>query len=405
MKAIYAFALLILIAFLGSRFFLSKSKNLYSALFFFHSGLVYFLVGVCLGEEALNVLSSEVLTGLSPLVIMGLGWVGFLFGFQFEKKYMERFPGKYYLFSFLQVIIMFLSVFLFVFPLLIKIFSKENNYHLFGFAIALALLSTLNSPTLLNAVLSGMPRKSLPSYIGRFIVSVGGFWGLFGLALLTSFWDIFSGQDYQAAIGITKLLLATFIPVVLAFLFGFLTRNKASSSELLVYVMGLVFFCSGLASYFNLPPLYCGMVLGIVYTNLSRIQEKFYPLLISTEKPMFVVLLILIGAMWQIYLDEKVAVLILLLIILRFLISVLSAAGLVKLLHFPFPYSPRFGYFFLSSGGMGIAFTISISLMIEHSFVPIFMSAAVTTILIFELISPVAIRKALNKMESMEKSE
>ncbi|MFW6160946.1 MAG: hypothetical protein ACOC57_07385, partial [Acidobacteriota bacterium] len=352
-----------------------------------------------------DVLSNEVLAGLSPLVTMGLGWIGFLFGFQFENKYLQKFPIKYYSFSFLQFLIMFILVMLIIFPLLKNMYFLERPFHLLGFSIALALLSTLNSPTLLSAVLFQMPRKSMSAYLSRFIVSVSGFWGLLGLALLSSFWNISLGQNHQTGTGITRLVLATFLPVLLAFLFSFLTRNKSSPQELLVYVIGLVFFCSGLASSFNLPPLYCGMVLGIVYTNLSKIQEKLYPLLISTEKPMFVVFLILIGAMWRIYWDEKVVVLILLLITLRFLISVLPVAGLAKLLRFPFPYTPEFGFFFISSGGMGIAFTISIALMIEHTLIPVFMSAAIFTILVLELFSPWAIRKALNKMDSMEKAE
>ena len=92
MQAIYAFGLLILLAFLGSRLIIRRKKFLSPLTFLFLSGLIYIFVGFYLGKGVLNVLSPQVLQGLTPLVGLGLGWIGFLFGFQLEYKYLRRFP-------------------------------------------------------------------------------------------------------------------------------------------------------------------------------------------------------------------------------------------------------------------------------------------------------------------------
>jgi hypothetical protein len=105
MKAIFAFGLLVLVAFFGSRF-LFKRKRLFLPLsYFFLSGLIYVFLGLSLGKSGLNVLSPAVLEGLKPLISLGLGWIGFIFGFQLEYKYLRRFPQNYVGLSLLQSLV------------------------------------------------------------------------------------------------------------------------------------------------------------------------------------------------------------------------------------------------------------------------------------------------------------
>jgi len=68
----------------------------------FLSGLVYIFLGMYLGKMGLNILSPQVLDELAPFLSLGLGWIGFLFGFQFEGKYLRRFSNKYIGLSFLK---------------------------------------------------------------------------------------------------------------------------------------------------------------------------------------------------------------------------------------------------------------------------------------------------------------
>jgi hypothetical protein len=87
MKAIFAFGLLVLIAFLGSQFLFKRKKLFLPLSYFFLSGLIYVFLGLSLGKNGLNVLSPGVLEGLNPLISLGLGWVGFIFGFQLEYAF------------------------------------------------------------------------------------------------------------------------------------------------------------------------------------------------------------------------------------------------------------------------------------------------------------------------------
>ena len=404
MQVIYAFGLLILLAFLGSRLIVRRKRFHSPLTFLFLSGLIYIFVGYYLGRGVLNVLSLQVLQGLTPLIGLGLGWIGFLFGFQLELKYLRRFPGKYLGLSYLQFLFTFVVVFFGIFFLLKVLYVSEPSFLLHGMAMALGLLISLNSPTLINASLTLFPTRGQYFYLARFLVSVSGFWGVVGLALLFSFWQFPFLESKVFTSGVIRLLASTVFPVLIGFLFHVLTRKKNQEQDLLVYLLGLVFFVSGAAFYFNLSPLYLGMVLGITFSNLTKIQEKLYPLLLSTEKPLFIVFLLLIGALWEFNIDYKIALLVVLIFVLRVIGYTASLPIIGLVLRFPLKLSPAFGLSFLSSGGIGVAFAVSLKLAYPLPLTDILLSVALLSIITGEILSPIGLKYSLSKSEPEEKT-
>jgi len=399
MQAIYAFGLLILIAFLGARF-ITKRTSLSPLNYVFYSGFVYIFLGLSLGPGGLDVLRPSILTGLTPLISLGLGWVGFLFGFQLETKYLRCFPRKFISLSFLQFLFV-VSLGTLVFSLILKAFyADEATPILYGMAAALGLLMSLNSPTLLNMASSVVPSRGSYHYLARFLASVSGFWGIMGLAVIFSFWHypFFESNTFWKGGGF--LLLATLFPVFIGYLFHYLTKKRASQEQMLVYLLGMVFFVSGAAFYFNLPPLYVSMVMGITYSNLTKIHEKLYPLLLSTEKPLYIIFLILIGALWEPDLDLKVMILVGSMILLRIMANVFPLPFFGSILRFPDHLPMRFGLSFLSSGGIGVAFAVSLKLSYPLPLTDIFLSVALLGVLITEFISPWGLRFSIFPLDA-----
>lgn len=399
MQAIYAFGLLVLIAFLGARF-ITKRTSLTPVNYFFYSGFIYIFLGLSLGRSGWGILSSSILSGLTPLVGLGLGWVGFLFGFQLETKYLKRFPGKYVSLSFLQVLFVFLSGGFVISFVLNLLYPQEQFYLLYGMAAALGLLLSLNSPTLLTMATRVIPERGNYYYLARFLVSVSGFWGIAGLALLLSFWHFPLFDSSVVLRGAVFLLAGTLFPILLGILFHHLTKKKTSEEQMLVYLIGLVFFVSGAALYFNLPPLYLSMVLGITFSNLTKIHEKLYPLLLSTEKPLYIIFLVLIGALWDVALDLRIAVLIVLMVVLRVLAYVLPLPLFRVILHFPLRLPFGFGLSFLSSGGIGVALAVSIKLAYPLLLTDIFLTIALCGVLITEFIGPWGLRFSVFRLDA-----
>lgn len=402
MKALFAFSLLILTAFLGSRF-LFKGKRYFSAYgYFYLSGLIYVFLGLFLGGRGLNVLSPQVLEDLNPLVSLGLGWVGFLFGFQLESRYLRKFPQRYIGLSFLQSMFIFILVTAILILILNLLFPSEPSFLLLGMAAALGLLMSLNSPSLLNFAASVIPTKGKYYYLARFLASVSGFWGITGLALLVSFWHFPFFERRVFSKGLILLLSSTILAFLLGYVFHILTIRKTLEQDLLVYLFGLVFFASGIAFYFNLPSLYVCMVLGITFSNLTRIQEKLYPLLLSTEKPFYIIFLVLIGALWEFNFNYKIVILVVLLFILRVIGNSFPLRSLGGMLNFSFPLPALFGLCFLSPGGLAMAFAISLKLIYPLPMIDTFVSVALLATIASELASPWALKKSLFRLDSEE---
>jgi Kef-type K+ transport system membrane component KefB len=264
-----------------------------------------------------------------------------------------------------------------------------------SFSFALALLFSLTSPTVLDVILFQVERKELPSYLARFIVSVTSFWGILGLAFLVFFsphGESFAVSFWQRG---SLLALSTGLPLLLASLFHRLTKRKLSEEELLLFLLGLVFLCAGVAESLGIPPLYPTMILGIAYSNLTRKQERLYPLLLNTEKPMFVVLFILVGALWQPELSGPLGLVIFLLILVKFLVLIGLVSRLTSFLRFPFPFSPWYGLCFLSSGVMGVTFTVCVCLWWGLSVSQVFMSVGLISVICLDFISPWVVRSAV----------
>ncbi len=404
MQAIYAFGILILISFLGARF-VFRRKNIFSPLnYFFSSGLIYIFLGLYLGKHGLNILSVQVLEGLTPLISLGLGWIGFLFGFQLERKYLRRFPGKYITLSFLQALFVFFLVFVVIFLALKLFFASHSVFLLYGIAVTLGLLVTLNSPALLNAASSKIPEKGNYYYLARFLASISAFWGIVGLAFISSFWHFpfFESKIFEK--GLLFLLISTAFPFILGYFFHFLTLKKTSEQDLLVYILGLVFFVSGAAFYFNLPTLYVSMVMGITYSNLTKIHEKIYPLFLLTEKPLYVVLMVLMGALWDFNISYEVSILVALLFVVRIIGYVFPLRLFQKILNFPFPLPAVFGLCFLSYGGIGVAFAVSIKLAYPLVFTDVFLSSALIVIIFSDILGPWALKLSIFPLDSEKKT-
>lgn len=399
MKALYAFGLLILIAFLGSRFIFRRSRRFTLVYYLFYSGMIYILLGLFLGGSGLDILSPQVLRGLLPLVAFGLGWVGFLFGFQLEIRYLKRFQKSFQYLSLLQTLFVLILTVGLMNWFLRRFFPEQSNYFLYGMAVAFGLLLTLNSPSLINAVSGTLPSRGKYCYLIRFLVSISGFWGIFGLALLSSFWHTPFFKTHLFLKASLLFAAATLLSIIMGYLFHILSKKKIGEQDLLVYMLGLVFFVSGAAFTFNFSPLYTGMVMGIIFSNLTRKHEKIYPLLLSTEKPLYIIFLILVGALWKFHLDGKIFLLAFVLVVLRLAAYSLPLPVFQQVLRFPIRLPELFGLCFLSTGGIGIAFAVSIKLGFLLPLTDEFLSIAMLSILAGEMLGPWAIRHSLKRIE------
>lgn len=294
MNPILTVLLLALIGLLGARLSFSRRKVRLGPRIFIAIGGPFLFLGFALGPHLTRVLSRVTVDQLTPLIALGLGWVGVLFGLQLDRDHLRQFPSRYLILAWLQAIIALGIVF--ATGLLVDAwFSMSAGSVLFA-AAATACVST---PAAIALISNTYQARGRISRLLFFVASLDAAVGITALGLIQA-----AHQGERLTLTIRMTPLEWFIvSILLGFFFGFLflslTRIRPRSQELTLLLIGLVLFAAGTAFYLSLSPLFVCAIAGVVIGNLSPLRRRVYTTLIEWEKPIYVMMLVLAGALLQ----------------------------------------------------------------------------------------------------------
>jgi hypothetical protein len=287
MQNILALILILVLGYTGAHLLFYKSKFPLGTRYMLFAGSEYLFLGLLLAAAPLSILSSNSIQLLLPAVDLGLGWIGLLFGIQFEWAQLKRIPLRYMGITIIQAVFTFLLV---LAGLSIITIFVVNNLSVSGILV-LAAIASLSSPTCFVFMRSHLHLshqiRHLVQYISSLdpIVSIA----IFGLIIST-----------RVHLGwLTQLPVYFFLASCIVLIFHLLTRFRISRQELLILTMGLVLFSSGLAEIFGLSPLFLNFVIGLGLINLPSLNHRSFAMILhSQEKPIYIVFLVLAGAIW-----------------------------------------------------------------------------------------------------------
>ena len=135
------------------------------------------------------------------------------------------------------------------------------------------------------------------------MIAIGGLGFLFCLYHTTEL-----TQDLtRAPTAVEWAVITIGIGAVLGGLFTIFIGPKASQADLLLPLMGIITFASGAAFFLDLSPLLVNLVLGMVLVNTARstanradcLGNQVRQTLEGTSRPIFLILLIFAGALWE----------------------------------------------------------------------------------------------------------
>jgi hypothetical protein len=288
--------LLILLALLGARFSFSTESVPLGPRLIFRTGTHFLFLGLVLGPNALGLLTQDAIRQLFPLLGLGLGWIGFLFGLQLDRRNLRHFPPAFHILAVGQ------AVFTFIFFLGIGwlglaaggMTGRVETLLLLG-AAATACISTPAGIALIstNYRVRGKVRDLL-----FFVASLDA---LVGIGALQVAYSLFPPGNLEGGLlvspGFMSVLAALGLGVVCGILFLWLTRPRPGGEELVLFLLGIAAFASGAALQLQLSPLFVSVTMGAVVANLSPDPQRVFRVLHEWEKPIYVVFLILAGAL------------------------------------------------------------------------------------------------------------
>ncbi|NLH50353.1 MAG: hypothetical protein GX444_17370 [Myxococcales bacterium] len=358
MRLIAALLFLGLLTLIGSRFATRRWTPPRWIKQFFDSGLAFVFLGLTVGPAGLSILDEAVLEQLRPIVLICLGWIGFLFGIHLEGKRLVRIPARLWLVilgeSSLTLLLVLTAMFLFFIPTFIHESFYDQRWP------ALLTIAVCAAGTAPGAVFLFTSRPGFPRPLGRalrLVATLDDLPGLLVFGLLFAWWPTRPLGPFETAAG----LLWTLLYLPLGLLLGFLLKSTAALARReqthFLAVLGTIAFGAGLAARLQLSPLVLGAVAGAAFANTAGKKEAIYALLVRSEHPIFVLFMILVGCQWT-FASGHLIGLTALYLTARLLGKALGGAGVAWVMAAPERRYYLSGLGLLGQGGMAVAMAI-----------------------------------------------
>ncbi len=357
MKIVIGITIIVLIALVGSRWTFTRARM--GARRLYLTGAEFILVGLCLGELMLGLLDRPTVAGLNPLLDLALGWLGLLFGAQLDYQQVRRFPRRY------AIVILVtgcaaMAACLPLGPALAQVLGQNGRPWLGAVILAAAAVPTAPAALALAQQELKVRGAGVPEVL-RYVAGLDAVLGLmvFGLA--------FTVPHTHSPLGPTQLITVQYLLIslglggLMGLILHMLTRFGCAQAELQLFTVGAVALAAGVAAFLRVSPLVVTLVSGLVIANVRGEKARVLRALLTLEKPLYLVLLILAGAMVRQLPD--LATVLLLGLGYAALRAVGKAAGGWLCTRVPLLWRlglpPAFGLGLTSQGGMAVAMVVS----------------------------------------------
>ena len=389
MKALIAVIVLTALALVGSRRAF-VSRNLPFAVQTFFTGAEFIVIGLLLGSEFLNGIDDATLELLRPFVCVILGWVGFLFGLQFDRRTVNNLPGGYVTVSAVEGVVTLAAVLPVAWYLLMKSTNAAPNVIAVA-AVALAASAACTGLTALALVdKRGRPGSRPMMTLLRFISSLDPAVGVIAAGVGLSLFAVHPFDAVSFPMTLQWLVISVCLGSVTAWIFVSLSLTRTSQAELTVYLLGTIALAGGVAFALHLSALFVSFVCGLVVANLTHVRSirgRVMTIMAHGDRFLYLLLLVLAGAYWKLP-DSRVFFAALVYVGVRLVGKVaggyLSTRRLAR--HHAVP--PLIGLGLVSQAGMGLAIIVELRFVVDHPLAEVVMSVAILAIIINELLAP-----------------
>jgi Kef-type K+ transport system membrane component KefB len=384
MKLLFVISIIIVISLLGSRITYKRLPLGFKNILF--TGTEYIFMGVILGKSGLKILDFQSLNSLEPFLIFGLCLIGFLYGLQFEYRQLKSLPRSYFAISAVQASLTFILV-TFCSYLIFNILFNLPDYITIMISITLGSSACCTAQSAIAVVSKNyrIENRKLLSLL-RYISSVDGLFALGFFAFALSIIPSQGSEKFQIIITLKWLLMSILIGVLSSLILIILSKVKFSHQEYVVFVLGVLLFCSGLAIKIHHSPLVAGLICGIMTANFCRHRLRALAIVVNSEKTVYIIFLILLGAGWSIQIDS-ILIITCVYFLIRIIGKLLASITAVRIFKTGEEIPSSFGLGLISEGGLAVAIIVNFKILYP-SFANDLITIVLLSMFLNEFISP-----------------
>ena len=231
----------------------------------------YIVTGILIGPSVINLIPQEFISRTDFISDIALVFIAFTAGEFFKIREIKKSIGKVLIITAIEAVASFALVFVlcaFVFHLPVPL------------SLLLAALSSATAPT--STIMTIKQTKSKGHYVNM-LLQVIVVDSIISLLLYTVSVSICIGMKPGATLApadiawpIAKMLICLVIGVVFGFVLRFLISSKRTTDNRLIVVIAVLLLFCGVCSLFGQSPLLGGIAIGLVYTNMSKGEDKIF---------------------------------------------------------------------------------------------------------------------------------
>lgn len=267
-------------------------------------GAEYLIIGVLFGPHATGFLSAGVISELTPVVSLALGWMGMLLGSYFRLPVLALLRPTHVSMAFTEAT----ATFALALGALISVFHWAVGYSWADAAIpavTLAAIATTSAPAAIDALARRGLGVSRLFGVLQFTSRVDGLIGVLAFGLVVAV--LHSGQVAESVrqpTGTEWAVINIAVGVASGILFHLFLGPRESvgtqddDARLFVALAGAIVVASGASYYLNLSPIFTNLILGFILANTGNAHRDVARLLAKTERPVYLMLLLFAGSAW-----------------------------------------------------------------------------------------------------------
>lgn len=263
------------------------------------AGFPFFALGAIAHLPQVGLLPDEVVLDLTPLLELGLGWIGLLAGLQFDVRIADKWPKDTGNIAGILTFVPFLIVAGVIGALLYVMAIPVSTERLLRDAAMFGAAGCLAAPTA-SALLASTGLSERAAHVVRTVAVVDDAAGVLLLALLSAFYRPDRPHVGWALPGLGWLFVTLGMGVALGMLMYAVLRLAKTQAESTALLLGSIALAAGSATVFSVSPIVICFMAGLVLANVPGAhQQSMHAPLSRLERPIYLLFLLVAGALWR----------------------------------------------------------------------------------------------------------
>ena len=317
-----------------------------------------------------------------------LAFVAFLLGATFERRTIKTLGAKILLLSGVITLVTATVVALLAIMVGIPVII----------ALVLAAIATATDPIATRDVIKSHPNQGqFPKHLLG-IVAIDDAWGIIAFSIVMATAQLILGDNFVEPLMqcLWEIGGSIILGVLLGLPMAFLTGRIATGEPTLIEALGFVMVCAGLSEYFHLSMLLSAMTMGAITVNFAHHHNRPFQAIEGIEWPLLISFFFLTGATLEPSGLGSVAIVVAIYLFARIIGRYIGGRLGAKLVGETSEFGQWYGIALLPQAGVALGMGL-----VAHNAFPqvgeIILPSVVLATVIFELIGPFGLRRALGR--------